>query len=157
VGPAGGNLRVDTVSTTSPAATILDYDLVYSSTPSVVQITWGGTNYPSLADFKTTGQEAHGLEADPLFASPAPVAERPPAAPYNVSINIGNYHIKFASPAIDSANSDAPNEKNNDLDGTPRVDIPEITNTGAGLRDFDDRGVYEFFHFVSTYLPLWSR
>jgi hypothetical protein len=47
MGPAGGNLHVDITSTTSPAATILDYDLVYSSTPGVVQITWAGTSYTS--------------------------------------------------------------------------------------------------------------
>ncbi len=138
-----GNVRVDTTSITSPAATTLDYNMIYSAPVYTgIQITWGIT-FPSLAAFQATGQEAHGLQADPLFSAPAPIAERPLAAPFNMAVNPGNYHITTGSPAVDSANSAAPYEQTVDFDGKPRVDIPEVANTGAGTRAYDDRGVYE--------------
>jgi parallel beta-helix repeat protein len=145
-----GNIRVDTTSLTSPAATTLDYDLVYSTTPDVVQIIWGGTSYTSMAAFKATGQEAHGLQANPLFTAPAPIAERPPAPPYSMAINIGDYHITAGSPAIDSANANAPSEQTVDIEGNPRVDDPDVTDTGTGTRTYDDRGAYE-------YMPLKAQ
>ncbi len=145
VGHSPGNIRVDATSVSSPAATTIDYDLIYSSPAySGTQIIWGGTNYASLVAFQTTGQEAHGLQANPLFTSPAPIAEQPPAAPFNVTVNVGNYLILPGSPAIDSANSDAPNEQTVDIAGNPRYDDPNTTNTGVGTRTFDDRGAYEF-------------
>jgi parallel beta-helix repeat protein len=136
-----GNLRVDSQSTTG---TTLDYDLIYSSTAGVTLITWGGTNYTSLTSFQATGQEAHGLLADPLFKASAPVAERPVAAPFNMAINEGDYHILTGSPAIDSANSAAPNEQTVDIEGNPRYDDLVTLDTGAGTRTYDDRGAYEY-------------
>ena len=38
-------------------------------------------------------QEVHGLQSDPLFITPAPIAQRPAAAPFNVAVNLGNYHL----------------------------------------------------------------
>jgi parallel beta-helix repeat protein len=145
VGHHPGNIRVDTTSTTSPAATTLDYDLIYSGpTYSGAQIIWGSTNYYSMASFQATGQETHGLQADPLFLASAPIQEQPPSAPYTVAIHTGDYHLNSGSPAIDSANSDAPNEKDHDIEGSPRVDDPEVEpNTGSGTRTYDDRGAFE--------------
>ncbi len=138
-----GNIRVDSSSTTG---TTMNYNLVYSATPGVIQITWGGNSYTSLAAFQVavTGQEVNGLQADPLFITPAPVAERPSAAPFNMAVNIGDYHINAGSPAIDSANSDAPNEQIVDIEGNPRFDALDVLNTGTGVRTYDDRGAYEY-------------
>ncbi len=109
-------------------------------------IQWNGTSYTSLAAFQTavSGQEVHGLQADPLFVTPAAVAQRPAAAPFNVAVNVGDYHLTEGSPAIDSADSGASNETATDLDGHARVDDPATTDTGAGSRTYDDRGAYEF-------------
>jgi hypothetical protein len=135
--PAPGLPGNISVSSTSQAGTTLDYNLYYQSSGSSVQIHWA-SDYTTLSAFQTaTGQEAHGLQANPLFEAPAVPATRPPA------VNVGDYHLSGASPAIDSANSAAPNEPGLDLDGHTRIDIPGITDTGSGPRTFDDRGAYE--------------
>ena len=153
-----GNIRVDAQST---LGTTLDYNLVYSSTAGVEQITWGTNVYRSLAQFQAAvpAQEVHGLQVNPLIAVPAPIAERPPSAPYNVAINVGNYRLRVGSPAIDSANSNATYEQVFDIEGNPRVDIPTVENTGAGVRDYDDRGAYEYMLWGSfrVYLPFIRR
>ena len=137
------NIRVDA---TSVSGTNLDYDLIYETDGTSQTIQWNGTSYTSLAAFQTAvpGQETHGIEADPLFVSPAAIAQRPAGAPYNVAVNVGDYHLSAGSPAIDSANSDAPSQPSTDLEGQPRFDDPATTNTGAGSRTYDDRGAYEY-------------
>ena len=136
------NIRVDAQSITG---TTLDYDLVDLSTGTGM-IQWNGTTYSSLAAFKIAvpTQEVHGLEADPLFAAPAAIAQRPASAPFIVAVNVGDYHLTAGSPAIDSANSDASNEPTLDIEGQTRVDDPATANTGAGIRTYDDRGAYEY-------------
>lgn len=131
------NIRVDA---SSIAGTTIDYDLVYLSGAGTVQIQWNGVGYTSLAAFRAAvpNQEVHGLQANPLFISPVPYAGRPPKE------IIGDFHVNAGSPVIDSANSNAPNEPITDLDGKPRVDDPATINTGAGVRSYDDRGVYEY-------------
>jgi parallel beta-helix repeat protein len=139
-----GNIRADATSIASPAPITLDYDLIYSNPEYTnFQIIWGTTTYLTLAAFQMTGQEAHGLQANPLLAAPAPIAEQPPAIPFTVAINTGDYHIAADSPAVDSAYSDAPGEQATDIEGKPRADIPSVPNTGAGTRTYDDRGAYE--------------
>jgi parallel beta-helix repeat protein len=63
---ATGNVRVD--STAIPSTSI-DYDLVFLHQGNVMLV-WGATAYESLAEFQAaTGQEQHGLEADPLWVA----------------------------------------------------------------------------------------
>ena len=136
------NIRVDATSVTG---TTIDYDEVYLSSGTGM-IQWNGTTYASLALFHAAvpGQETHGLEVDPIFASPAPIAQRPASAPFNVAVNSGDYHLTAGSPAIDSADSNASNEPSLDIEGQARVDDPATTDTGAGVRTYDDRGAYEY-------------
>jgi parallel beta-helix repeat protein len=138
----GGNLRIDSQSING---TILDYNL-FDREGATVQIIWFDTPYASLADFQAAapGQEVHGLEGDPLFVDPVAPVLRDDVIPYTIPLNVGDYHLSSGSPAIDSANSDAPSEPLLDIEGNPRVDDPSITNTGAGTRAYDDRGAYEF-------------
>ena len=142
--PSGqaSNLRVDAQSL---SGTTLDYNIFYLNS-GTVQIIWGNTSFGTLAAFKgaVPGQETHGLQANPLFVAPAPVAQRPASAPYNVAVNVGNYHLTTGSPAIDSANADAPNEPALDIEGNARVDDLLIADTGAGTRTYDDRGAFEY-------------
>jgi parallel beta-helix repeat protein len=137
-----GNIRVDAQSL---VGTTLDYNQIYLST-GTIQIEWNNMGYTSLSAFQAAvpGQETHGLQANPLFAAPAPIAVRPHTAPYNVAINLGDYHLTAGSPAIDSANSDAPNQPLTDIENNPRVDDPTVANSGTGTRTYDDRGAYEF-------------
>ena len=136
-----GNLRFDA---NSLSGNTLDYNLFYLNS-GTVQIIWGNTSYTALVAFQTAQptQEIHGLQANPLLAVPAPIAQRPASAPFNVVVNVGDNHITTGSPAIDSANSDAPNEPTLDIEGNARVDDPFITDSGAGTRTYDDRGAYE--------------
>jgi PKD repeat protein len=74
-----------------------------------------------------TGQESHGIQADPKWVNPS----------------AGDFHLQGTSPAIDSANSAAPNQPLYDFSGNPRVDDAAVSNTGAGPRTYDDRGALE--------------
>ena len=137
------NIRVDAASV---SGTSMDYDLIYETDGTSQTIQWNSVSYTSLSAFQTavSGQEAHGLEGDPLFAAAAPIAQRPAVAPFNVAINVGDYHLTAGSPAIDSADSAASNQQATDIEGKPRIDDPATTDSGAGSRTYDDRGAYEF-------------
>jgi Right handed beta helix region len=119
------DIRVENGST---AGTTMDYDLVNLTRPDTLLI-WNSVSYTSLAAFQAaSGQEAHGIQADPKWVNPAG----------------GDFHLLASSPAIDSANSGATSQPSTDVEGHPRVDDPTTANTGAGPRAYDDRGAYEF-------------
>lgn len=120
------NIRVDTLSA---QGTSVDYDLVYLDGGGI-QLIWGKTGYTSLAAFQAAhpDQERHGLQADPRFKNPAG----------------GDFQLRPFSPAIDSANSAAPDEPDTDIVGNHRVDVLLVRNSGAGPRRYDDRGAYEY-------------
>ncbi len=147
-GSFGGNLRVDINSTDG---TILDYNLLdRQSAP--VQMIWNNDDYLSLAAFQAAvpGQMVHGLEGDPLFIDPVPSALRQDEGAYVGAGIVGDYNLMTGSPAIDSANADAPSEPQFDIAGSSRIDDPGTPNTGVGIRTFDDRGAYEFQPQVVT-------
>jgi len=119
------DIRVESGST---AGTTMDHDLVYLSTADTLLI-WNSVSYTSLAAFQAaSGQEAHGIEADPKWTSAAG----------------GDFHLLTGSPAIDSADSGATDQPSLDVEGDARVDDPATPDTGAGPRSYDDRGAYEF-------------
>jgi parallel beta-helix repeat protein len=119
------NIRVESGST---SGTTMDYDLVFLTTPDTLLI-WNSVAYTSLAAFRSaTGQETHGIQANPSFAN---VAGR-------------DFHLSAGSPAIDSANSGASGQPSTDVQGTQRADDPRTPNTGVGPRSYDDRGAFEF-------------
>jgi parallel beta-helix repeat protein len=119
------DIRVEHGST---AGTTMDYDLVNLSTPDTLLI-WDSVGYKTLAAFQTdSGQEAHGLRADPRWVDPTS----------------GDFRLLGGSPAIDSANSAAPGQPALDVYGDPRVDDPATPNTGAGPVTFADRGAFEY-------------
>jgi hypothetical protein len=150
-GSFGGSLRVDSASVNG---TTIDYDL-FNRESAMYQIVWNDTNYRSLAEFRAAvpTQEVHGLEGDPLFVDPVPPALRETGVPYLGAGIIGNYYPNVGSPAIDSANADAPSQPSSDIDGNSRVDDPATPNTGAGVRTYDDRGAYEFLPLGQS-LPI---
>jgi parallel beta-helix repeat protein len=119
------DIRIESGST---SGTTLDYDVVYLSTPDTILI-WSSVSYSSLAAFQAaSGQEAHAVQASPLWTNPTG----------------GDFHLTAGSPAIDSANSGANGQPSLDVEGNPRVDDPATPNTGIGPRPYDDRGAYEF-------------
>jgi len=79
-----GNICVDM---TSVSGTTVDYDIVFLGSPGTV-VKWNGTAYRSIVDLAAeTGQESHGLQAEPLWMSSTPGdfawlrARRPSTAP----------------------------------------------------------------------------
>jgi hypothetical protein len=98
-------VRADTASAPS---TTLDHDLLFLSvTPSskTVYLDWNGVKYTTLPAFQAaTGQEAHGLSADPRFAG----------APTDL-------HLTSASPAIGQADASVSGEQSVDADGRART------------------------------------
>ena len=121
------NIRVDNQST---SGTTVDSNVVYlSGGVSDVMLIWNSVSYNSLAAFQAaTGQEAHGIQADPKWRSPAS----------------GDFHLLAGSPAIDSADSGVSGQPSHDSEAQPRVDDPATADTGLGPRSYDDRGAYEF-------------
>jgi parallel beta-helix repeat protein len=121
-----GNVRVDA---TSGTGTVLDRDVLWTSTSSGYLATWGNTQVRTLAAFQTaSGQEPNGKQANPGFAS----------------ASTANFQLTAGSPAIDMADSGATGEQSTDLAGNPRVDDPSTANTGAGVRGYDDAGAFEY-------------
>jgi parallel beta-helix repeat protein len=119
-----GDIRVDAASQTG---TTLDSNLVYLHGPGTYYV-WGTTNYATQAAFAAaTGQETHGIAADPRWASP----------------DTANFALTAGSPAIDSADSSVSGEQATDIAGVARYDDPAVTNAGLGPRGYDDRGAYE--------------
>ncbi len=139
-------MRVDLPSN---SGTVANYNLYFKEGVQSVQILWNdNVAYATLADFKAAvgGQEVNGLEGNPRFVAPAPNVLRTenPRNGYVIPVITGDYHLKYNSPAIDSAYSGAPNEPTTDIAGSARFDAPWVTNNAyGGPRAFDDRGAYE--------------
>jgi len=129
------NIRVEQGST---AGTTVDYDQVYLSTPDTMLI-WNSVSYTSLEAFQAaSGQEAHGIQADPKW----------------VNRSGGDFHLLAGSLAIDSANAGASDQPPTDVEGTARVDDPATPNTGAGTPPYVDRGAYEYVPASADSAPV---
>jgi parallel beta-helix repeat protein len=120
------NIRV---STSSTPGTTMDYNVVYLST-SGDMYHWNGSYYKSLSALHAAAPdvEVHAIQADPAWVAPAS----------------GDFHLKAGSPGIDSADSGVSGAPAVDAEGNARVDDPATANSGAGPRDYDDRGALEF-------------
>jgi parallel beta-helix repeat protein len=115
------NIRVDSVSQTG---TVVNDNLVYLHVAGT-EYEWGTTNYATLAGFvAASGQESHGLQADPRWAN----------------ADSGNFALTAGSPAIDSADDSVSGEQPTDAAGNARYDTPSVPNLVSG---FSDRGAYE--------------
>jgi len=120
-----GDIRVDGAST---SGTTIDHDLVFESDGSTVPYEWAGTTYGSIEALRgATGQEAHGVQADPQFAS----------------LGGRNLALTAASPAIDAADTGVAGWRDADIAGHDPVDDPQVTDTGAGPTTFADLGAFE--------------
>jgi parallel beta-helix repeat protein len=119
------NIRVDAASV---LGTSFDYDVVHVDGGDPLLI-WNSVAYRSLTAFTAaTGQELHGIEADPLWRNRA----------------AGDFRLAPRSPAIDSASSRVRDQPRADINGRHRTDDIATPNTGVGPRQYDDRGAFEF-------------
>ena len=121
-----GEVRVDQ---TSRVGSSTDYNLLWTSSTTYTYVyVWGQQMYKTVAALQSaTGQEVHGTQANPLWAST--IAH--------------DFHLTSGSPAIDAADSSAPGELTTDAEGA-RVDDPGTIDTGYGPRTYDDRGGLEY-------------
>jgi parallel beta-helix repeat protein len=112
----------------APSTTTVDHNLVWLSKSGTMYVF--GSSYSSLAAMQSaTGQEKHGIQADPQFVAPSS----------------GDFRLQAGSPAIDRGNSGVSGEQATDISGNARVDDPGTPNTWAqGPRLYDDLGAYEF-------------
>jgi PKD repeat protein len=119
-----GNIRVELGSETS---TTIDRNLVFQSGGGTLY-TWRSTPYSSRSDLQTaTGQEAHGIVADPKF----------------VNLAGRDLHLAAGSPAIDAADTTVTGWTNPDRTGAAPVDDPAVNNTGTGTPPYADLGALE--------------
>ena len=125
------------VAAASESGTTVHHNIVYPTAarppfdgepavPAGSPYFWGDKQYPDVASFASkSGQGTHDLMTDPLLnglaGDPLP-----------------------GSPAIDSADSSAPGALPTDQNGNPRVDDPQVADTGAGPGTYDDRGAFEY-------------
>lgn len=112
----------------APPTTTVDHNLVYLSKPGTMY--FFGSAYSTLAAMTAaTGQELHGVQADPGFAD---------ASAWDLRLTAG-------SPAIDRGDSGVLGASSVDIVNAPRVDDPTTPNTAAeGPRLYDDLGAFEF-------------
>jgi parallel beta-helix repeat protein len=120
------NLWVDQQST---VGFVSDNNIFWNST-SQPPVKFVNTLYSSVADYiNASGQDAHTLQADPLFVNPG----------------AGDFHLRPGSPAIDNGISSVSNWPSLDADGHARVDDPATPNTGSGPPiTYTDRGGLEY-------------
>jgi hypothetical protein len=139
-GPGGTGIGTGTgisVSADSEAGSVVDYNLIDPSDGGPLY-DWGGTSYTSLAAFQTASdQGAHDIVANPDLGTKTYEPSPPPPL---ASADVFWFALKAGSPAIDSADSNAPGALPTDQFGDPRTDDPSVPNTGVG---YYDRGAVE--------------
>ncbi|MBR7834371.1 PKD domain-containing protein [Actinospica durhamensis] len=103
------------------------HNTIYPNSNSAPGIySWAGTPYSTPAAFTAaTGQGAGDSIADPLTTTTG--------VPENES-----------APTINAANSDAPGELPTDILYQPRIDDPNVPETGGGSKPGYDRGAFQF-------------
>ncbi len=138
------NATAFSVSAASLPQTVANYNLIDPVSGGPLY-SWGGTNYSSLAAFTAaTGQGANDIAASPALSDQ-----------YRIN-DVFWYTLTAASPAIDSADANAPGELPTDQLGNPRADDPSVPNTGTGS-GYYDRGAVELQGSSSTFIPVTAQ
>jgi len=116
------------VDASSSIGFVSDRNIFWNSTLQP-PIKFGSTVYSSLATYQTdSGQDAHSMQADPLFVNPA----------------AGDFMLGLGSPAIDAATSAVAFWPVTDALGGARIDDPRTTDTGEGPITYGDLGALEY-------------
>lgn len=119
------------------------YNILWNSTTQE-PVKFIATKYNLLSDYVAdSGQDAHSMQANPLFANATD----------------GDFRPLQGSPAIDAGNSGVANWPVYDVAGHLRIDDPTAPNAGTGLLMYADIGAFEYLppaveeHVVATPLP----
>jgi len=105
-----------------------DYNLFWNSN-ELYPIKFGTILYWRLLEYQAaSGQDAHSIQANPLFANPS----------------AGDFNVLTGSPAIDAATSAVANWPATDASGDSRIDVASVPNRGAGAIKYGDIGAEEF-------------
>ncbi|QMU75770.1 right-handed parallel beta-helix repeat-containing protein [Streptacidiphilus sp. PB12-B1b] len=124
------------VAAGSTSGTTVDYNLVDPASGSSSLYAWAGTGYPDSASFASaTAQGAADLSAAPQLTGSDSGGDQ--------SGHVFRFSPAATSPAIDSADANAPGELPTDTLGNPRQDDPAVANTGTGGTRYFDRGAVE--------------
>jgi parallel beta-helix repeat protein len=116
------------VNAPSAIGFVSDYNVFWNSTAQA-PFKYIATVHASLAAYQAaSGQDAHSLQADPLF----------------VNASQGDFHPGPGSPAIDAASSAVEGWPPLDADGKARVNDPATVDSGVGPVPFADRGALEY-------------
>jgi hypothetical protein len=119
--PDPGGVVGIAVSADSTAQTVADYNLIDPVSTGALY-SWNGTGYTTLASFTAaTGQGTHDIAADPDLSQ----LGDPGAPPLY-------FPLGDNSPAINSADANAPGELQADQFGDGWADDPSVPNTGTG-------------------------
>ena len=106
----------------------MDYDVVYLSSPDTLLI-WNSVGYTSLPALRSaSGQEMHGIQADPKCVNAA-----------GGDLHLPRDRRRSTPPTPARAVSRPPTRT-----ATRAWMTPGSANTGAGPRAYDDRGAYEY-------------
>ena len=131
-GSAPASIEVDAGAVSGTSA---DYNLIDPNGGGPLY-SWNGTAYTTLSGFTgATSQGSHDIAADPDLTT---------------VFNMNGYYPRVDSPAIDSADANAPGELSTDVVGNARQEDPDVANTGTGSSTgagvgagYYDRGAYE--------------
>jgi hypothetical protein len=122
------------VSADSTPQTVANYNLIDPASNGLATVplyNWGGTSYTSLAAFNAaTGQGTDDIAANPELNS-------------ETGTPVFFFSPGSFSPAINSANAEAPGEQPVDQLGNPRSDDPDVPKTGTGPGYYDRGAVQE--------------
>jgi hypothetical protein len=132
-GMAAFSAGVLDVDATSTLATTVGYNVINpdyggsdNTQASQYPYEWGGGFFQTTAAFAAaTAQGDRDIVANPEISGPGGDGFEPSSS---------------TSPALNSANSDAPGELPTDVDGNPRMNDPLAPDTGTGTYDYYDRG-----------------
>jgi Periplasmic copper-binding protein (NosD) len=123
--PEPNSIEVDAAAV---SGTVADYNLIDPNSGGPLY-DWSGTPYSSLSAFNSaTSQGSHDIAADPDLSG---------------QFNQNGLDLTGDSPAIDSADANAPGELSTDVLDNPRADDPQVANIGTGA-GYYDRGAFEF-------------
>jgi parallel beta-helix repeat protein len=119
------------------SAGFVSNDNIFWNSTAQSPVKYVATLYSNVSDYTAvSGQDTRTLQADPLLVAPG----------------AGDFHLRSDSPAIDAADSDAPNWPALDADGRVRMNDPATPDAGLGAVAFADRGAFEFVP-----LPVTAR